>query len=443
MYSREIESLLKKNKIRAGDRVVVKKGRQQYEGLLLPRSEAGDSGSLIIKLDSGYNIGIGFKGASLEKIKGGGKGLGKSKEKLLKMDFDKKRPAVSLVTSGGTIVSRVDYKTGGVYAVDDPREFLRTVPELKKVANLSRVVSPVTRMSEDSDWKDWVAIAKAVHKELKKGEGVIVTHGTDTLHYTAAALSFFLQEPGKPVVLLGAQRSSDRGSSDAGMNLLCAAHAALSDIAEVGTCMHSSISDDCCLFIRGTKVKKMNTMRRDAFRPINDLPLAKVFPNGRIEIVNKNHKKRSKKEAKLDVKFEPKVALVKVHPSADPGVLEYHRSKGIRGFVIEGTGLGHVPTKVEKSWIPGIKKLVKDGIPVVVTSQTVYGRVHPSVYANLRTLFQEAKAIPGKDMLSETAFVKLGWVLGHTKDLEEVRSWMEKNVAGEITERSLPETFLY
>jgi len=444
MYSSAIRKALKGKKIGSGDRIRVKKGKQMYEGILVPKGDAGDPNSLVIKLDTGYNIGVSFKGASLSKLSASREGLGKVRKEHLNLKWNPKKPAVSLISTGGTIISRVDYRTGGVYAIDDPQEFLHNIPELANIISLKRVVKPVNVMSEDMDHSDWVAIAKAVHKELCDPgvKGVIVTHGTDTLHYTAAALNFFLSEVNKPVVLVGSQKSADRGSSDAGMNLICAAHAAISDIAEIGTCMHGSINDDYCFFIKGVRVRKMNTVRRDAFRPINDFPLAKIYPDGKIESL-KSYRKRSSKKPTLDTSFEPRIALIKAFPGSDPSILEHYMKSGYKGFVIEGMGLGHVPTQSKKSWIPAVKKAVKKGIPVVVTSQTIYGRVNSRVYSNLRILYLESGAIPGEDMLSEAAYIKLGHVLGKTKDPKKVRELMTTNIAGEISECSLPETFLY
>jgi glutamyl-tRNA(Gln) amidotransferase subunit D len=206
--------------------------------------------------------------------------------------------------------------------------------------------------------------------------------------------------------------------------------------------MHGSPDDTYCLFLRGTKVRKMHTSRRDAFRPINDLPLAKVWPDGRIDKINPEHKKRTDGKVELDTKFEPNIAILKAYPGSDPKVIDYYIRNGYKGFVIEGTGLGHVPTFAKKSWISTIKKH-SESIPFVVAPQTLYGRVNPDVYTNLRILFHEAKAISGEDMLPETAYVKLGWVLGHTSSMEKIREMMLTNYAGEITKRSLPETYLY
>ncbi len=450
-YSRDIQKLLKRNNLKIGDMVKVVKGRNIYEGLLMPRIELGDSNCIVLKISSGYNIGIKYEKRIVinksrkhepreikEELK-----YEFGKEYVRKLKFDKSKPKVAFVVTGGTIVSRIDYTTGGVSPLEKPEELLMNVPELEKIINIEDIVSPFKKASEDLNPKDWQKLATTVAKELNKNEGVMVAIGTDTMHYTSAALSFMLKNLYKPVVLVGSQRSSDRGSSDASLNIICSAQASVSDIGEVGTCMHATTDDHFCNFIRGTKVKKMHSTRRDAFRSINELPLARVWPDGKIDILNKNYKKRDNdKKVSADIKFEPRVALLKMYPGSEPKILEFLIDEGYKGFVLEGTGMGHVPTKTEKSWIPVIKKAIKDEIPVVVTTQTVYGRVNTNVYSNLRILFHEAKAIPGEDMLSEVAYVKLGWVLGHHKNFEEVNKMMLTNIAGEITQRSELETFL-
>lgn len=454
MYSKGIRSVLKRSKIGIGDRIAVKKGKKTYEGLLMPKTDAGDPESIVIKLDSGYNIGLKFgKGTRIKKSKTPEPlavleeeryELGKIDKKLLKVSFDRNKPPVTMIATGGTIASRVDYRTGGVTGVSSPKEILHNIPELSTIANM-KLSMPFTKMSEDMDYKDWQEIARIAARKLNSGDrGVIITHGTDFLHFTSAALSFFLQNLHKPVVLVGAQRSSDRGSSDAGMNIICSTHASVSDIAEVGICMHGSLNDDYCLFIRGTHARKMDSQRRDAFRPINEYPLAKVWPNGRLEKLNRNFKQRNNKEkVKLDLKFEPKVAILKVYPGASPKIIDYYVSRGYRGFVIEVSGLGHVPTNGKNEWISTIKKYTEKGIPFVTTLQTIYGRINTNVYTNLRTLYHHAGAIPGENMLTEVAFIKLGWILGHTDKMEKIKRMLSTNYAGEITNRTLPGYFLY
>lgn len=439
MYSKRLRDVFSSKGIRIGDRIRLKKGRKVYEGILMPRPEIGYTELLVVKLSNGYNLGVSLeKRDKLEKISP----FKKPTMKKPTISFNKKNPLVTLLATGGTIASRVDYRTGAVSAAIAPEDLLHNVPELADIVNL-RLERPFNKMSEDMDHRDWQLLAKEAAKALNSGsEGVIITHGTDELAFTSAALSFMLKTP-KPVVLTGAQKSIDRGSSDAGINLICSAIAATWEMAEVGICMHGTINDDYCLFIRGTRARKMNTVRRDAFRPINDLPLAKVWPDGRVQRVHTEYARRGKGKAVVDAKFEPKVALLKAYPGSDPSLMDYLVKKGYRGFVVEGSGLGHVPTNIEKTWITSIKAAVERDIPVVVCSQTIYGRVNPNVYSNLRVLFYEAGAIPGEDMLAETAYIKLGCVLGHTKSLKKAKEMMLTNYAGEISPRTLPETFLY
>ncbi len=441
MYSGRLGKLLKARKLDIGDFVRIKFKGVEKSGIIMPKDQFSRSEVLYIKLANGYNIGIladEIKG--IEKCSETGSG---PQIRPRKISFDKTKPKISAVITGGTIASKVNYKTGGVTGLSEAGEILENIPELSDIVNME-CVSPFTKMSEDMGHEDWIEIAKSVAKQLNNGDrGVIVTHGTDFLHYTSAALSFMLRNLTKPVALVGSQRSSDRASSDARMNLICAAHVATSDIAEVGVCMHGSTNDDFCFFSRGTKVRKMHTSRRDAFRPINELPLAKVWTDGKIEKINPVQKKRTDGNVELDIAFEPKVAILKAYPDSDPEVIDYYVGKGYRGFVIETAGLGHVPTFSKKPWIETIKKHTKDGILFVGTAQTIYGRIDPSVYTNLRMLYHHAGAICGSDMLTETAYVKLGWVLGHTDDIEEARKIMLTNIAGEITERTLPETYLY
>ncbi len=434
-YSGKMKKALKG--ISVGDRIHVEKGKETFEGILMPRA-AGDPDTIVIKLGSGYNVGIAFRGAKVKKLKS------ETKEaRTKKLAFDGTKPPVAVISTGGTITSRIDYKTGGVRALTDPSELLYNIPELSGIVNVRDVIRPFTKMSEDMEYNDWQKLAEIIAKELNRdNRGVVVTHGTDTLAFTAAALSFMLKNLSKPVVLVGAQRSTDRGSADAAMNLICSAYAALSNIAEVGICMHATTNDDYCLFNRGTKVRKMHTTRRDAFRPINELPLAKVWASGSVEVINENYRKRSNGLVKADTKFEEKTALLKVYPGSEPSMMEYLVKKGCKGFVLEATALGHVPVSAKKSWIEPVRSVIERGIPVVITSQSLYGRVDSHVYSNLRILAATGAIFAG-DMLPETAYVKLGFVLGHAKKMEEIKKMMLTNLAGEITERIDPQAFLY
>jgi glutamyl-tRNA(Gln) amidotransferase subunit D len=438
MYSKEIERILEKKKIRVGDKIRVFKGKEVYEGILMPRIEMGDTSCLVIKLSNGYNVGVKFeKNIKIEKIGEGPKIFKEKKKGAKEVIFDKNLPTISILGTGGTIASRIDYRTGGVYASFSPEDIAMQIPELKEIANI-KAEEIMSVMSEDMTPERWKLIARKVAKDANAGyKGIIVTHGTDTMHYTAAALSFMLKDLSCPVALVGSQRSSDRGSSDAAMNIACAANfVANSDVAEVCIVMHGSMSDDYCLAIRGTKARKMHTSRRDAFKPINDEPIAKIYRDKRIEMLNENYRKRSEKKVKVDDKLETKVALIKVYPGLDPEIFDFYLGKGYRGLVIEATGLGHTPTLGKFSLLPKIEKAIEAGVPVVVTSQCLYGRTHPTVYHNLRELLKRG-VIFGEDMLPEVAYIKLMYVLGKTRNLEKVRELMVTNIAGEISERTI------
>ena len=425
-----------------GDIVRVQTKETVYEGILLPRPEIFDENYTVIKLDNGYNIGVDNK--KIEKIEVIKKYEKKKKERH-KLEHKKGLPLVPILSFGGTISSRVDYKTGGVYADYAAEDFVEMLPELENVANL-KAEKVMSIMSEDMSPEEWQLMARRIAKELNDDEvsGIVVTQGTDTLHFSTAAMSFFLQPLNKPVVFTAAQRSIDRGSSDAFSNLLCAVNAAARfDGAAVVTCMHGTSDDNYCILNRGTKVRKMHTSRRDAFRPINELPLAKVYQDGRIEILNSNYTKRNNSKVHVDDKFENKTALVYVYPGMNPDVLDYYLEKKYKGIVIAATALGHVPTINPKySLLNKLKKLIDEKVAIIISTQTIYGRVHPYVYTNLRKLSVQLDCIFAEDMLPETAYIKLGWVLGHTHKIDEVKKMMLTNYAGEICERTDEKAFL-
>lgn len=435
-----LKDLLAQNGVQVGDSVELQWKGQLLRGIILPQS-LSKTDFLDVKLSNGYNTGLALNEIkSLHKIpvqeKQSFDSIGNSNPKA----SSAARPHISLISAGGTIGAKVDYKNAGVSALLTPDELLSLIPELGQFAHIASITSPFSKLSENMLPHDWIRLAQMVAVELNKKEirGVLLTHGTDTLAYTAAALSFFLRNLNKPVVLVGAQRSSDRGSSDANMNMICASHVALSDIAEVGICMHGNNSDEYCLFNRGTRVKKMHTSRRDAFRPINSKSIAKVFPNGKMEILLSTHARSSLKPVEVDAVFEENIALIKTYPGMTTKVLEEYVKHGCKGFVLEGTGLGHVP----ESWVEGLRAITAKGIPIFMVAQPQYGRVNMNVYSTGRMLM-DAGVVGLEDMLPEVAYVKLGWVLAHTQKIDEIRKMMLTDYAGEISTRSEVDTFLY
>ncbi|MGC8662218.1 MAG: Glu-tRNA(Gln) amidotransferase subunit GatD [Candidatus Micrarchaeia archaeon] len=446
MYSNELDKLFKRNKILVGDKVEINTQKGKFEGVLMPKPEFSSSDIIIIKMDNGYNVGVKVdKNFEIKKIRERSKEEKQQKAKLLPRNKSEDLPDVELIYTGGTIGSKVDYESGGVYMLTKPEDLLGEIPELENIANIE-VNNLMSIASEDMTYKEWQKIARAAADALNKGKRVVITHGTDTMHYTSTALSFMLNGLNAPVVITGSQRSSDRGSSDAFMNLICSMHAAAKGkMAEVAICMHENSSDIYCSLIRGTKTRKMHTSRRDAFKPINNKPIGRVSYNtGEIEYLSKyNEVKNEKSELKLITGFEPKVALVKAYPNSDPEILDYYISKGYKGIIIEGTGLGHTPVSTankEYSWLENVKKAVDGGAIIGMTSQCLYGRVNENVYRNLR-LLRNAGIIYCEDMLPEVAYVKLGFLLGNYKK-EEAEKLLNKNIAGEITIKSEVDWFV-
>ncbi|KXB09523.1 glutamyl-tRNA amidotransferase [candidate division MSBL1 archaeon SCGC-AAA833F18] len=426
--------LLKSISAEVGDRIKMEKAERIYEGLLMPRTELGDPEHIVVKLDSGYNLGVKVdKNTKISKI---GKGK-RPKMGMPPTEFkpDPEKPDITIVGTGGTIASRIDYRTGAVHPAFSTQEIYNAVPELADIANIKTVVASNV-LSENMTPELWTKIAETVAEELNQGaDGVVVAHGTDTMGYTGAALSFMLKNLTKPVVLVGSQRSSDRPSSDASLNLIGAVTVARSDLAGVYVVMHGSTEDEFCLIHRGTKVRKCHTSRRDAFQTVNEIPIGEVR-EGEISLFQEVER-RSEGKVKVDSKFEEKVALVKTYPNIQSDIIEDLLDQDYKGIVLEGTGLGHTPEFLYS----GIEKAIERGVPVVMTSQCLWGRVNMRVYSTGRDLLQLG-VIPGEDMLPEAAYVKLMWVLSHAKDLEEVRELMLENIAGEITSRSRPDIFL-
>ncbi|MEK6911056.1 MAG: Glu-tRNA(Gln) amidotransferase subunit GatD [Nanoarchaeota archaeon] len=413
----------------AGDSVRLRLAHEEIDGVYL---ENPDASIILLKLKSGYNIGIAkenvLAGRILKKYE-----KDSAEEKNVEIK-DNKMKKIGLIVTGGTIASKVDSRTGGVSPLTDVNEFRKFYPELFEKVNVKKILSPFMILSENMDSSHWIKIAESVKQLLddEEIEGVVVTHGTDTLHYTAAALSFMLKNLNKPVVLTYSQKSIDRASSDANLNLQCAAQMALSDCAEVMIVGHATTNDDYCYALLGTKVRKMHSSRRDAFKPINCEPIAKVYTD-KIEFLS-NYKKRSEKKCELDTDFSDKVALVKYFPGQDSAIIDFYALK-CNGMVIEATGLGHLPIgESRNSWLTKIKKHIREGFVVCCTSQTINGRVDPLVYSTGRELM-DAGVIFLEDMLAETAFVKLGYVLGHHGWKKNVKEKMLENMAGELSER--------
>ncbi|MFP4229507.1 MAG: Glu-tRNA(Gln) amidotransferase subunit GatD [Candidatus Nanohaloarchaea archaeon] len=431
MYSEEIRQMLSEKNIETGDRIKL----NEKEGRLMPKPETGDPEIINLKLDSGYNIGLEPENIELvEKHEA-------SDQNDVEIEYDEDRPDILVLHTGGTIASRVSYEEGGVKPAFDPEELVEMYPELAFKVNIhSKVVAQM--LSEDMEPGHWMEIAETIDELKDSYDGIIVGHGTDTMQYTGAALSLMLKGIDTGVLLVGAQRSSDRPSSDASMNMYCASKfLAETDFTGFGICMHSSTSDTQCSILPPQKVRKMHTSRRDAFRPINEDKIAEVdYETGDIEFEAGVETENQEYEKRIDV--NPNIAVIKSRPGMKPEELEFILENDFDGLVVEGTGLGHLPvnsfddrTQHHEEILRKLG-LIAEEMPVVMASQCLNGRVNMNVY-DAGVKIQDSGIVSARDMHPELAYVKLAWSIGNTESRDDALELFQKDINGEISERSM------
>jgi glutamyl-tRNA(Gln) amidotransferase subunit D len=429
--------LMKRQGVTVWSKVTAATTSGVFEGLILPRSETSDENHIVLKLVSGYNVGL--RHDTIETLEQ--TGYREAHYKIPEQEFptDPKHPRVKLLGTGGTIASRLDYRTGAVIPAFSPGELYGSVPELADICNLE-TEKLFGVFSENMGPEQYLILAEKTGEAIQQGyDGVVIGHGTDTMHHTAAALSFMVQNTPIPIVMVGSQRSSDRPSSDAAQNLINATWtAAHGPIAEVVVCMFGPTSDRYNLLHRGTRVRKMHSSYRSTFRTVGDIPLATV-ENGTITPLKDDWSPRRKdRDVTLQPCFEERVTLTYYYPGMDADVIDALVDRGYKGIVIAGTGLGHVNRKT----YPALEHAREAGVQVYMTLQTLWGFVQMHVYETGREIL-ELGVVPLANMLPEVAYIKLGWALGvHPDDPDAVRKLMTTEIAGETTEREPHDGYL-
>ena len=400
-----------------------------FEGVILPRSESFDDLHVVIKMKNGYNVGLHVdRVTEIEEV-----GYKEAVYKIPEKAFPRRPdlPSVTLLGTGGTIASRLDYRTGAVIPAFTPGELYGAVPELADICNLT-THKLFGVFSENMGKEQYLALAHAIGEEIENGaDGIVIGHGTDTMGHTAAILSFMVQQSPIPIVCVGSQRSSDRPSSDAALNLIHAVRAAAyGDIAEVQICMFGPTSDRYGLIHRATRCRKMHSSYRSAFRTIGDIPLCMVSRD-QFEYTTQDYLPRDPtRSVQIDAVYDDRVTILYYYPGMHPDLIDAFVEKGYHGLVIAGTGLGHV----NKPLYPALKRAVAAGMHVVMAVQTLWGFAQMYVYDTGRDLL-DVGVVPLDNMLPETALMKLCWVLGHTDDRAEVQRRMRAPINHEITER--------
>ncbi len=412
-----------------GDVRIVNDRGSIFEGVILPRSGTFDDLHLVVKLKTGYNVGLHIdRIRRVEEL-----GYKEAFYKIPEQAFPRNPslPKVTLLGTGGTIASRLDYRTGAVIPAFTPGELYGAVPELADICNLD-TYKLFGVFSENMSWPEYVTLAEAIGREIAAGvDGIVIGHGTDTMAHTAAVLSFMVQNSPVPIVLVGSQRSSDRPSSDAALNLIHAVRsAAYGDIAEVQICMFGPTSDQYGLLHRGTRCRKMHSSYRSTFRTIGDIPLCRVSITDFDMLTDDYLPRDPDRQVAIDAVYDDRVTILYYYPGMKPDVIDALVESGYRGIVIAGTGLGHV----NKPVYPALRRAIAGGVQVVMTVQTLWGYAQMYVYDTGRDL-QDLGVVPLENMLPETALMKLGWALGHTHDHTEVMRIMRHPINHEITER--------
>ncbi|MHA1945985.1 MAG: Glu-tRNA(Gln) amidotransferase subunit GatD [Candidatus Hodarchaeales archaeon] len=434
-YIKETRNILIQNKVRVWSEVTVTKfNGAHFKGTVLPRAAFTDPNFLTLRvLDTGYNIGIEIT----EKTKFTIHGYSEGNYRLPAIDVkrEKSLPDVVLLGTGGTVASRLDYRTGAVLPAFTPEELFAAVPEIQNRVNLTpRTLFEI--LSENFKPEYWVKTAKEISKEIEGGvDGIIIGHGTDTMAYTGSALSFFLRNLPIPVIILGSQRSSDRPSSDAAINLLNAATVAgYADIGEVLISMMGSTSHKADYLHRPTRVRKMHSSRRDTFRSLSVPPVGRIdWKTQEVSYFSPVKCRSPKEDFIINTKIDPRVAILYFYPGMDPDMLHSVIDLGYHGVVIIGTGLGHVSS----DFYSALERAKEESIPIVMVVQPLFGYAHLRVYETGREMLARG-VIEGSNMLPEAAYPKLAYVLGQTgfpADIEEVKKQMQTNYVGELTNR--------
>ncbi len=422
-YNGESLDFLKKNNVSVGDSVNIL-SNNTFSGIIMPRYEHSDDKHVVLKLKNGYNIGLEIK--EIKKIEKN-EIVEKIVEKNEKVKENKELPKILLLSTGGTIASKIDYRTGAVTPVLSAEELNSSVPEISKIANIDAKVL-FSKYSENIMPEDWIRIAEKIN-EYNKSEysGIIIAHGTDTMHYTSSFLSFALAGFPIPIAMVGSQRSSDRASSDAALNLIGATKF-LTECKTNGifVVMHKNENDESIACHIGTRVRKNHSSKRGAFQTIGDKPAFLISENQ----IQKNMQSEFfvTKEFQPKIKLNKKVALVKYYPGYEPDMLETLLDADYKAIIFEGTGLGHVG----KNMYPIIKKIHDKGIFMGMTSQCIDGRVRMTVYESGRDLLNLG-ITPLENMIPEVALVKAMWATGNNENYDKIKETMCNKIASEFS----------
>ncbi|HET6527297.1 MAG TPA: asparaginase [Balneolaceae bacterium] len=328
---------------------------------------------------------------------------------------------ILLIQTGGTIAMDI---SGGQPTLNSDKwgELIRReIPELSEIADIE-MEQLSFRDSSDINQKHWAELAVFIEEKYEQYDGFVILHGTDTMAYTASALSFAIQNLGKPVIFTGSQVPMSNLRSDARRNLVNAIEMATMPLPEVAICFNDFV-------YRGNRSTKMSIGDFDAFASPNYPPLAEIGLN--IEM--KNGISKSSQRLEVIPRFSDQTFLLKIYPNLDPKFLERMDFSNIRALVIEAFGSGNFPIHGKQSLLPFFKKLIDQEILLIITSQAAYDSVDLSNYESGQKAL-EIGALSARDMTTEATLTKIMYLLAQYPDKQDVSKQFNRNLAGEMTE---------
>lgn len=331
--------------------------------------------------------------------------------------FGMARSKIAILYVGGSIGMVRNQKTGRIEPLESLIELHRYLPEIQREVSL-QFFSLANVGSSEVTPAHWTEIAQTIEDQYDAFDGFVVVHGTNTMSYTASALSFALQSLSKPVILTGSLMPINELASDGRLNLIFAIRAAELDLAEVAIVLGPRILRGC----RSVKADQsiMQTFDSPKMMPLGEFGTGVTLHSWRTV--------RRKRTLTCKPGFDPNVVSITLHPGMPAALFDSLLASKPHGIVLRAYGVGMLPEYL----FPWLREVKNQDIPVVITSQLLRGMIDLQHYRKQLTL-EQLGAISGKDMTYECAVVKLMWALANAKSPARVRELMERDLVGEMS----------
>jgi len=324
---------------------------------------------------------------------------------------------ILMITTGGTIAS-IQTNDGLIPGLDG-KSLLQYLPEIKNICEVD-VVNLINLDSTNVYYKHWLLMAKSIKENYDKYDGFVLCHGTDTMSYTASALSYLIQNSKKPIVITGSQKPINLEISDAKTNLLDSFIFACDDVSSgVVLIFNGNV-------ILGTRARKIRTKSFDAFKSV-DYPRIAIIKDGQVIHYINNLDKNTIFYNNLN----PSVGLMKLIPGIDSSILDFMLNK-YNAVIIESFGVGGLPSYEKYDFTEIVKKYTKLGKVIIMTTQVPNEGSDITIYKVGHFLKQIPNILEAYDMTTEAVVTKLMWILAQTKNIEEIKLLFYKTISNDI-----------